>query len=291
MGHTASAIVTVSAQPPSNPRERSSTSGPRYGHHGRHATEPGSGRTTASAITRSHGGGSRDWPCVFFPENRCRNGDDCAYTHILPDGEDARTLGKGMIGIDGRTSNPAESSGSFVFPLRGGRGGSMRGGMRGGPRGNPLGRSYGGARPAGYHGQHPSMGSGDDLSSQFGALRLDPGLAVGDDDEARRRIERFLDSTRAGRSSQRLPSVGDFPALAPTAETSLSPKSATAPLDEDLAHSAPAAVAAKLTASFASAAARGLSSAPTTTAPPAALPVATASAPATAEGLTIAASA
>lgn len=50
-------------------------------------------------------------PCSFFEVNRCKNGDQCSFPHILPDGTDARFLGKGIIGVDGRTDNPLKHGG------------------------------------------------------------------------------------------------------------------------------------------------------------------------------------
>ncbi|KAM0746316.1 hypothetical protein T439DRAFT_360345 [Meredithblackwellia eburnea MCA 4105] len=44
--------------------------------------------------------------CSFFEGNRCRHGDSCTFPHILPDGTDARDLGRNYIGVDGRTDNP-----------------------------------------------------------------------------------------------------------------------------------------------------------------------------------------
>ncbi|GAA5904543.1 uncharacterized protein JCM6883_003821 [Sporobolomyces salmoneus] len=55
-------------------------------------------------------GGSRP-PCSFFEANRCKNGDECSFVHLLPDGTDARSLGRGMIGSDGRTDSPEASGG------------------------------------------------------------------------------------------------------------------------------------------------------------------------------------
>ncbi|GAA5962211.1 hypothetical protein JCM3765_003899 [Sporobolomyces pararoseus] len=56
-------------------------------------------------------GGSRP-PCSFFEANRCKNGDECSFVHLLPDGSDARTLGRGMIGSDGRTDSPEATGGT-----------------------------------------------------------------------------------------------------------------------------------------------------------------------------------
>ncbi|GAA6014456.1 hypothetical protein JCM11491_007060 [Sporobolomyces phaffii] len=56
-------------------------------------------------------GGSRP-PCSFFEANRCKNGDECSFVHLLPDGTDARALGRGMIGSDGRTDSPEASGGT-----------------------------------------------------------------------------------------------------------------------------------------------------------------------------------
>lgn len=55
-------------------------------------------------------GGARP-PCSFFEANRCRHGDKCLFAHLLPDGSDARALGRGMIGIDGRTEHPEATGG------------------------------------------------------------------------------------------------------------------------------------------------------------------------------------
>lgn len=56
-------------------------------------------------------GGSRP-PCSFFEANRCKNGDECSFVHLLPDGGDARALGRGMIGSDGRTDSPEATGGT-----------------------------------------------------------------------------------------------------------------------------------------------------------------------------------
>ncbi|GAA5861116.1 hypothetical protein JCM3774_002195 [Rhodotorula dairenensis] len=50
-------------------------------------------------------------PCSFFEANRCRHGDKCLFIHLLPDGSDARGLGRGLIGIDGRTEHPEATGG------------------------------------------------------------------------------------------------------------------------------------------------------------------------------------
>lgn len=50
-------------------------------------------------------------PCSFFEGNRCRNRDECAFLHLLPDGSDARFLRQGLVGVDGRTDNPEEKGG------------------------------------------------------------------------------------------------------------------------------------------------------------------------------------
>ncbi|GAA5986831.1 hypothetical protein JCM10908_000915 [Rhodotorula pacifica] len=50
-------------------------------------------------------------PCSFFEANRCRHGDKCLFVHLLPDGSDARGLGRGLIGIDGRTEHPEATGG------------------------------------------------------------------------------------------------------------------------------------------------------------------------------------
>ncbi|GAA5920318.1 hypothetical protein JCM1841_004527 [Sporobolomyces salmonicolor] len=55
-------------------------------------------------------GGARP-PCSFFEANRCKNGDECLFAHMLPDGSDARALGRGMIGADGRTDHPEATGG------------------------------------------------------------------------------------------------------------------------------------------------------------------------------------
>jgi hypothetical protein len=49
--------------------------------------------------------------CSFYIANRCRNRDECNFSHTMVDGVDARTLGLGMVGIDGRTDNPESSGG------------------------------------------------------------------------------------------------------------------------------------------------------------------------------------
>ncbi|POY73759.1 hypothetical protein BMF94_3297 [Rhodotorula taiwanensis] len=59
---------------------------------------------------RASFGGARP-PCSFFEANRCRHGDKCAFVHLLPDGSDARGLGRGLIGIDGRTEHPEATGG------------------------------------------------------------------------------------------------------------------------------------------------------------------------------------
>lgn len=248
-GRTASAIISLSPSPTSR----------TFPSHGRYATEQGT-RSTASAITRVGGSGygGRNYPCVFFPENRCRNGDSCHFTHLLPSGEDARHLGKGMIGIDGRTKDPAESSKTFVFPGRG------RGGIASRPMAGRLGPMRGGYGSSQRFSQHGSMnggesGTADDLTEMMGGMSVD-GMTRMADDEARERIERFVASTRGGGGmsnrpyggEQRVPSVGDFPALE---AMPLSPKQQTLHHHEEGVDGA----VAKLTASFASAAARGLS--------------------------------
>jgi len=55
-------------------------------------------------------GGTRP-PCSFFEANRCKNGDECSFVHLLQDGTDARALGRGMIGSDGRTDSPEATGG------------------------------------------------------------------------------------------------------------------------------------------------------------------------------------
>lgn len=49
--------------------------------------------------------------CSFFEANRCRNRDNCAFQHLLPDGSDARQLGLGWAGVDGRSDNLEERGG------------------------------------------------------------------------------------------------------------------------------------------------------------------------------------
>ena len=49
--------------------------------------------------------------CSFFEANRCRNRDACPFAHLLPDGSDARALGRGLVGIDGRIDGPEERGG------------------------------------------------------------------------------------------------------------------------------------------------------------------------------------
>ncbi|OBZ79501.1 Glycerol-3-phosphate dehydrogenase [NAD(P)+] [Grifola frondosa] len=39
-----------------------------------------------SARRTSFGGPGRKPPCLFFPSGRCRNGDECRFPHVLPDG-------------------------------------------------------------------------------------------------------------------------------------------------------------------------------------------------------------
>lgn len=50
-------------------------------------------------------------PCSYFEANRCQFGDECSFVHLLPDGKDARHLAQGLIGQDGRISNPEERGG------------------------------------------------------------------------------------------------------------------------------------------------------------------------------------
>ncbi|SGY12510.1 BQ5605_C011g06529 [Microbotryum silenes-dioicae] len=60
---------------------------------------------------RNFPAGSPRPPCSFFEANRCRNRDACPFQHLLPDGSDARLLGQGWVGADGRTDNPEEKGG------------------------------------------------------------------------------------------------------------------------------------------------------------------------------------
>ncbi|GAA5944099.1 uncharacterized protein JCM15063_005313 [Sporobolomyces koalae] len=69
------------------------------------------GSVAGGAKPRRSFGGSRP-PCSFFEANRCKNGDECSFVHMLPDGSDARALGRGMIGSDGRTDSPEATGGT-----------------------------------------------------------------------------------------------------------------------------------------------------------------------------------
>ncbi|KAI0080340.1 hypothetical protein K474DRAFT_1704890 [Panus rudis PR-1116 ss-1] len=43
----------------------------------------------------SFGSRSLKPPCMFFPSGRCRNGDDCRFPHVLPDGPASHFAGRG----------------------------------------------------------------------------------------------------------------------------------------------------------------------------------------------------
>ncbi|EGO04845.1 hypothetical protein SERLA73DRAFT_118646 [Serpula lacrymans var. lacrymans S7.3] len=61
-----------------------------------HASENGYGQVSnyrdsmghhrRGSMRRGSLGGGRKPPCLFFPSGRCRNGDDCRFPHVLPDG-------------------------------------------------------------------------------------------------------------------------------------------------------------------------------------------------------------
>lgn len=70
-------------------------------------------------------------PCSFFEANRCKNRDTCPFAHPLPDGTDARTLGQGWMGADGRTENPEMSGGLPAVWLANPRFGNGHGHHRG----------------------------------------------------------------------------------------------------------------------------------------------------------------
>lgn len=78
--------------------------GPRRSIGGPNGPIPGPGGKRASF-------GNARPPCSFFEANRCRHGDKCLFVHLLPDGSDARALGRGLIGIDGRTEHPEATGG------------------------------------------------------------------------------------------------------------------------------------------------------------------------------------
>ncbi|GAA5885015.1 hypothetical protein JCM16303_006518 [Sporobolomyces ruberrimus] len=74
-------------------------------------TYPQGPNVGAAGKPRRSFGGSRP-PCSFFEANRCKNGDECSFVHMLADGTDARALGRGMIGSDGRTDSPEATGGT-----------------------------------------------------------------------------------------------------------------------------------------------------------------------------------
>lgn len=101
----------------------------------RHPVRPSP--STSNVPLKSNGMRSRFTPgdgtyrprpsCSFFEANRCRNRDTCSFPHVLADGQDARTLGRGMMGIDGRTEGPEERGGMPPTYVKGYRGGNNSG--------------------------------------------------------------------------------------------------------------------------------------------------------------------
>ncbi|SCV70624.1 BQ2448_3386 [Microbotryum intermedium] len=87
---------------PNGPRLRGPMLGPAGGF---------SNMNNGKPARRNFPAGSPRPPCSFFEANRCRNRDACPFQHLLSDGSDARLLGQGWVGADGRTDNPEEKGG------------------------------------------------------------------------------------------------------------------------------------------------------------------------------------
>ncbi|KZV87767.1 hypothetical protein EXIGLDRAFT_767448 [Exidia glandulosa HHB12029] len=53
---------------------------------GPHHSRDGSGHRGRGGRASIGGGGRGKPPCLFFPSGRCRNGDQCRFPHVMPDG-------------------------------------------------------------------------------------------------------------------------------------------------------------------------------------------------------------
>ncbi|KDQ63344.1 hypothetical protein JAAARDRAFT_121021 [Jaapia argillacea MUCL 33604] len=67
--------------PPLHPQADGYMPGPPHHHHHRDASHHRRG-----SLRKPSFGGSRKPPCLFFPSGRCRNGDECRFPHVMPDG-------------------------------------------------------------------------------------------------------------------------------------------------------------------------------------------------------------
>jgi hypothetical protein len=51
-----------------------------------HGHREGMNHYRRGSVRRGSFGGGRKPPCLFFPAGRCKNGDDCRFPHIIPEG-------------------------------------------------------------------------------------------------------------------------------------------------------------------------------------------------------------
>lgn len=163
--------------------------------------------------------------CSFFANGRCKNGDDCRFPHILPDGSDARSVqSQHRMGVE-MTHNPSfrpnHDGGVPAFTPTGpaaARNEERHLNQRGEKE------HQNGATTSNYKKTSPSLTSGQINGHANGIVRSNPSRTSKQDFNNARGQSNGPSSNASSKKShhtsqqsvQRIPTVNDFPALAIT---------------------------------------------------------------------------